>query len=144
MPPEAGVSTFPFALLAQDAAGGGQPGGAPNPVQGAPDPTAGGSAPPRSVCGDPSFLLLMVLMWGVFYFLVIRPQRKQEKARKALLESLKAGDKVRTRGGIVARVAKVKDNLVFVRVGDEKQIEIPIERTYVDEVITDAPAKDKA
>ncbi|MCG3133308.1 MAG: hypothetical protein HMLKMBBP_00442 [Planctomycetes bacterium] len=128
-------------LLAQDAP---VPAG-PDPTGGAPDPTktAPGAGGPSGMCSM-SQLILMAVMFGVFWFVVIRPQRKQEQARKALLEALKAGDKVRTRGGIVGKVARVKDNLVYVRVGDEKQVEIPVERSYIDDVVGDAPPKDKA
>ncbi len=56
---------------------------------------------------DFSFLIMMVLLFAVFYFLLIRPQQKKVKAHKAMVESLKRGDKVVTQGGIYGTVTKV-------------------------------------
>ncbi len=64
-----------------------------------------------------SFLPL-ILMFGVFYFLLIRPQQKKEKDRKAMIQDLKKGDRVVTTGGIIGTVVGVKDEIVVLRVGD--------------------------
>lgn len=66
----------------------------------------------------------LILMFGVFYFLLIRPQQKKEKDRKAMIENLKKGDNVVTSGGILGTVVGVKDNIVVLKVGDgETKIE---------------------
>ncbi|HEX3954495.1 MAG TPA: preprotein translocase subunit YajC [Stellaceae bacterium] len=61
--------------------------------------------------------LPLVLIFVVFYFLLIRPQQKKQKDHRALLESLRRGDRVVTGGGIVGTVSKVIGN-------DEVEIDI--------------------
>jgi preprotein translocase subunit YajC len=67
-------------------------------------------------------LLLMIL--GVMYFIVIRPQQKQAKETQAMLGSLKKGDEVATTGGIVARVHQVDDKVVVLDVGGGVKIKV--------------------
>ena len=59
----------------------------------------------------------------IFYFLIIRPQRKRDKEAKAMLEAIKKGDKVVTIGGIRGTVAVVKDSTVILKVDDNTRIE---------------------
>ena len=56
----------------------------------------------------------------VFYFLLIRPQQKRDKAVKAMRESLKTGDAVVTIGGLVGKIMKVTDDAVTIEVGADK------------------------
>ncbi|MDO4548490.1 MAG: preprotein translocase subunit YajC [Clostridia bacterium] len=65
-------------------------------------------------------LLLMVAMIAVFYFLLIRPQRKKDKAVKDMLAALKVGDRVCTIGGIYGTVTAIKDDTVTLTVGAPK------------------------
>ena len=67
-----------------------------------------------------SLLLPLVLMGVVFYFFLIRPQRKKDKAVKNMLDSLKNGDRVCTIGGIYGTVDRLKDDTVTLLVGPEK------------------------
>ena len=84
--------------------------------------------PPSSQPGtqeDPKAAMLkmvgmMVVMGLVFYFLIIRGPRQQQKKIETLLKSLKPGDKVRTSSGIVGIVLTVKDNTVTLRSADTK------------------------
>ncbi|PJZ53511.1 preprotein translocase subunit YajC [Leptospira adleri] len=57
-----------------------------------------------------STLLLIPIMLVIMYFLVIRPQRSEEKKRKEMIESLKKGDEVVTSSGIHGKVVEIKDN----------------------------------
>ena len=59
----------------------------------------------------------------IFYFLIIRPQRKRDKEAKAMIDAIKKGDKVVTIGGIRGTVAVVKDNTVVLKVDDNTRIE---------------------
>lgn len=61
-------------------------------------------------------LIFLGLMIGVFYFLIIRPQRNRAKAQKELSESLEIGNEVRTIGGIHGRVLTVDDDSVLLAV----------------------------
>ena len=65
-------------------------------------------------------LLLPVLMLVVFYFLLIRPQRKREKQTKEMLAALKVGDRVVSIGGIIGKIAAIKDDTVTLEVGADR------------------------
>ena len=65
-------------------------------------------------------LLMIVLMVAVFYFLLIRPQRKKDKAVKAMLDALKVGDRILTIGGIYGTITAIKDDTVTMAVGVQK------------------------
>jgi preprotein translocase subunit YajC len=52
----------------------------------------------------------LILIFGIMYFLLIRPQQKKLKDHKAMVEAVRRGDQVITAGGIIAKVAKVKDD----------------------------------
>ena len=71
-----------------------------------------------------SFVLIMGLMLVGMYFLMIAPQRKQQKQHKLLLESLKKGDQILTAGGIYGSVLHVKDDRVSIRVDSDVKMEI--------------------
>jgi len=65
-------------------------------------------------------LLPFVLIIGVFYFLMIRPQKKQEKEIAAMRDNLKVGDEISTNGGLIGRVVKIKDDIVTIETGSDK------------------------
>ena len=65
-------------------------------------------------------LLPMILIFVVFYFLLIRPQRKKDKETKQMLESLKVGDRICTIGGIYGTIVRIKDDVLTVEVGEQK------------------------
>ena len=62
----------------------------------------------------------MILIFVVFYFLLIRPQRKKDKEAKTRLDNLKVGDRICTIGGIYATIVRIKDDVLTVEVGDQK------------------------
>lgn len=62
-------------------------------------------------------LLMLVLMFVVFYFILIRPQKKKEKELKNMLAALKVGDEVATIGGIHGKIARIKDDLFVLESG---------------------------
>jgi len=63
-------------------------------------------------------LIPLVIMFGIFYFLLIRPQQKKAKEHKALLEALKKGDQVITAGGMHGKVTAVEDTVVTLEVAN--------------------------
>lgn len=70
-----------------------------------------------------SVLLFQVaLIFGIFYFLIIRPQRRQQKRHKELLAALQKGDQVITSGGIVGEVLHLKENEITIRSGEAKLV----------------------
>jgi preprotein translocase subunit YajC len=62
--------------------------------------------------------LPLVLLFVIFYFLIIRPQQKQQKAHKAMLAALKKGDKIVTNGGLHAEVVKVEEDFIKIKLND--------------------------
>lgn len=78
-------------------------------------------------------LLFIGIMMVVFYFLLIRPQRKQQKTRQAMLDQLKVGDIVTTIGRFYGTVTKIKDDIVTIKIGP-KDTELMIERRGIDSV----------
>ena len=70
-------------------------------------------------------LIPMIMVFGIMYFLIIRPQQKQAKADRAMREALRRGDQVVTQGGIVGKVAKVnEDGMVDVEIADGVKIKV--------------------
>ena len=70
---------------------------------------------------DPNMLgtvLWLVVMIALFYFMLIRPQKKREKETKAMLDAVKVGDNVTTVGGIIGTVLRIKDDKVCIEIGD--------------------------
>ncbi|HIP20747.1 MAG TPA: preprotein translocase subunit YajC [Sulfurimonas sp.] len=66
-----------------------------------------------------SQLLPFVFLIAVMYFVIIRPQQNEVKAKKAMLEALKKGDKVITNGGFIVVVHKVEENFLSVKLNDD-------------------------
>ena len=67
----------------------------------------------------------LILIFVIFYFFLIRPQQKKVKEHKAMVESLKRGDKVVTSGGITGRVERLIDNdKVEVEIAENVKVEI--------------------
>jgi len=84
-------------------------------------------------------ILPFAVMILVFYFLLIRPQKKREKETKQMLSSLKAGDNITTIGGICGKIVKVQDDVFTIEVGTDK-VKLVIERwavKNVEKLITD-------
>ena len=76
----------------------------------------------------------MILVFVVFWFFLIRPQQKQQKARASMLSQLKTGDKVVTIGGIHGTITDIKDDKVTLRIADK--VEIKAEKYAVDKVFS--------
>jgi preprotein translocase subunit YajC len=70
--------------------------------------------------GMSAFLIQIALFIGIFYFLLIRPQRKQAEQHKQLLASLQRGDQIVTSSGIIGEVVFIKDDQVTIRSGEAK------------------------
>ena len=66
----------------------------------------------------------MVFMVAIFYFVMIRPQRRREKERKALIEAVKSGQRVLLTSGIIGEVANVKEKTLIVRIAEKTKIEV--------------------
>jgi preprotein translocase subunit YajC len=70
-------------------------------------------------------LIMPFLVVGVlFYFMILRPQQKQQKERKAMLDALKKGDQVVTVGGIYGELVALKEDYVTVKVAEKTEIKV--------------------
>ena len=77
----------------------------------------------------------MVFMVAIFYFVMIRPQRRREKERKALIEAVKSGDRVLLASGIIGEIANVKEKTLIVRIAEKTKVEVL--KTAVAQVLDD-------
>lgn len=69
-------------------------------------------------------LIMLVVMMGVFYFFLIRPQQKRAKEHKNLVQGLNKGDEVVTSGGILGKVVKVTDDFIIVEISNNLEIKL--------------------
>ncbi|WP_020675624.1 preprotein translocase subunit YajC [Geopsychrobacter electrodiphilus] len=81
-------------------------------------------------------LIMLVLMFAIFYFLLIRPQQKRAKQHRELIGALKPGNQVVTAGGIYGKVAAVEELTVTVEVATG--VKIKLNRASITEVKGDA------
>ena len=63
-------------------------------------------------------LIMMIALFVIMYFVMIRPQKKREKEAQAMLASLSVGDKIVTIGGIWGKIIKIKDDYLFIESGN--------------------------
>ena len=83
-----------------------------------------------------SQLLPFVFLIAIMYFVIIRPQQKEAKARKEMIEALKKGDKVVTNGGFIVVINKVEEKFLSVKMNDDVITKITkdsIAKKYEDE-----------
>jgi len=66
---------------------------------------------------DPTTILMLVALVAVMYFMLIRPQKKKEKAKKLMLSQLEKGDTITTIGGIMGKITKLRDDEVYIETG---------------------------
>jgi len=78
-------------------------------------------------------MILIVMMFGVLYFMMIRPQMKRAKEQKAMIEALQKGDEVITAGGILGRIVKLSEGYVTLEIAPS--VEIQAQRSAVQLVL---------
>ena len=69
-------------------------------------------------------ILPMGVIFAIFYFLLLAPMRKRQKAHQALLAELKRGDRVVTNGGLIGEVAAVEDKVVHLKLSDNVRVRV--------------------
>lgn len=91
---------------------------------------AGGAADPAAppIWGT---LIWMVVFFGIFYFIAIRPQKKQEKEHALLIDSAEIGDSVLTSSGFYGVIIDVMEEIVIVEFGNNKNCRIPMKRSAI-------------
>ena len=94
-------------------------------------PAAAAGAPAQ---GSPFMTLIMLgVLFGAFYFILIRPQAKRAKEHKAMISALAKGDEIVTGGGVLGKVTNLSDGYVTVEIADD--VEIKIQRQAVQTVL---------
>ena len=100
-------------------------------------PLLQGAAP--GAFGSFGFLIPMLLVFVIFYFLLIRPQKKEQQKTEKMISQLQKGDKIVTIGGIHGVVSSTKEKTIIIKVDDNCKIEI--NRSAVGAVLKDEPPK---
>jgi preprotein translocase subunit YajC len=95
-------------------------------------------------------IFMMLAMFGIFYFVLIRPQVKKQREHQGMLNKLGKGDEIITRGGIIGKITGVTGEVLTIEIQEKVRVRIP--RAYVDgrfdaksvEVRTESPKAEKA
>lgn len=94
--------------------------------------------PPGGASGGGQSALLnivpLIFMFGIFYFLLIRPQQKRAKEHRALLDALKKGDQVVTAGGLHGKVSAIDEAVVTLEVATG--VNIKVDKGHIARVVT--------
>jgi len=87
-------------------------------------------------------LIPLILIFGIMYFLLIRPQQKKLKQHQMMVEALRRGDQIITQGGIMGKVVKVKDDSNEVEVEIASGVNVRVVRSTIATVVNKTePAK---
>jgi len=78
----------------------------------------------------------MIVVIGILYFLIIRPQQQQAKQHRQLVDNLKTGDRVVTQGGIHGTVVAIRGSIVQVKIADN--VRVDVNRTAIAQVVLDS------
>lgn len=86
--------------------------------------TGGPGGDSSSSGGMMQMVVTMALIFGIFYFMLIRPQQRKEKERRAMIDAIKSGERILFSGGILGTVTNVKDSTLVVKIADNVKIEV--------------------
>lgn len=88
-----------------------------------------------------SSVFMMVALFAIMYFMMIRPQKKREKLTKEMLAGLIVGDKIVTIGGVIGKITSIKDDEIVIETGSPSEKSyVKFQRSSVREVLKPAPA----
>lgn len=82
---------------------------------------------------------MMAVVFGIFYFLVIRPQQKQLKEHRLKLSRLKKGDEVVTTGGLIGSIHALTDNILTLEVAEKTRVRVL--RSQIANLLSESPAE---
>ena len=80
--------------------------------------------------GAASPIIMMLLMFGVFWFILIRPQVKRQREHQAMLDRLEKGDMIITRGGIVGKISGITDTVLTIEL--QEKVRVRLMRSHVE------------
>jgi preprotein translocase subunit YajC len=90
-------------------------------------------AAPGAANGGLSMIIMMVVLFGLMYFMMIRPQMKRQKEHRQLISGLAKGDEVVSNGGIAGRVDDVGDTFITVEIAPN--VKIKLQKSAVQQVL---------
>ena len=73
--------------------------------------------------------LPLIILFAIFYFLIIRPQQKQQKEHQEMINSLQKGDRIVTSGGLIAEVVKPEEDFIKIKLNDDTVVKL--EKNFV-------------
>ena len=76
-------------------------------------------------------IVMLIVLFGVFYFLLIRPQSKRAKEHKQMVDSLAKGDEVITNGGLLGRITNIGDNFIVIETGPNNEVKIQRQAVHI-------------
>ena len=79
-------------------------------------------------------IVWLVVLFGIMYFLMVRPQKKEQKRVQAMLASMEVGDTALTTSGFYGVIIDITDDDVIVEFGNNKNCRIPMRKTAITEV----------
>ena len=79
---------------------------------------------PTGGAGGASGILIMVAMFVVMYFLMIRPQQKRQKEHKSMVDGLAKGDEIVTMGGVLGKIVSTDENFITVEIANNTEVKI--------------------
>jgi len=92
---------------------------------------------PKGKGGGYEGIIFIVLIFAVLYFLMIRPQKKKEQQRKAMLKQVERGNRIVTIGGINGEVVSVKEDTVIILVDRESGATLKMGRSAIHRILSD-------
>ena len=92
--------------------------------------------------GNYSGIIMIVLLFAVFYFLMIRPQQRREKERKEQIAALRAGAKVIFCGGMIGTISEVRESTFLIEIA--KGVSVEVARGAVERPIPDSAPENAA
>ncbi len=102
--------------------------------------TTGGTSAQGQGGGNPMSLIFMIIaIFAVMYFLMIRPQQRQKRQHQDMLSQVSKGDKVVTTGGLHGTVAGVKDNSLILKIADNVKVEV--NRSSISQIVSSKSSK---
>jgi preprotein translocase subunit YajC len=97
--------------------------------------------PREGADGTMIFMIQMLAIFAIFYFLLIRPQRKEQKRHQEMIKAVKKGDDVVTAGGIIGTVVHAQDDRLTLKTGEDTRI--VVERARVSKM-AERPASEES
>jgi preprotein translocase subunit YajC len=80
------------------------------------------------------WVVLLVVFFGIMYFMSIRPQKQYEEKKKSMISALKVGDSIKTNSGFYGVVLGIEGDVVIVEFGNDKHCRIPMDINCIEEV----------